>query len=456
MSFRSGHHTDLHHHPQNHARQSARQPLGQAASAPQPGQHAQRAQSGYTLVHAGKQVRFGPVVFWIMIGTVTLLGIWSAATATYFAFRDDVLTRLIARQAEMQYAYEDRIAELRAKVDRTTSRQLLDQEQFDQKLEQIMRRQGTLESRATALGAIPDITGSIRTPPRGAAGADPAASATPKPSPISDTAVFVAPPDREARLESRAPVVVNQPASKFAKNQGVDNVIVRLQNSLDQVEGRQLAALSSFEDRMEFRMRRMRGVFSDLGLDIGELEAATPRSAMGGPYVPVKLPADAGPFERQLYRINVTRAQVERLNRTLALVPYRKPVIGEVEFTSGFGVRSDPFLGRPAMHTGLDFRAATGDPVRATANGKVASSGWAGGYGRMVEIDHGNGLSTRYGHLSEINVKVGDTVRIGQVIGTVGSTGRSTGPHLHYETRIDGEAVDPQKFLRAGVRLSAG
>jgi murein DD-endopeptidase MepM/ murein hydrolase activator NlpD len=108
------------------------------------------------------------------------------------------------------------------------------------------------------------------------------------------------------------------------------------------------------------------------------------------------------------------------------------------------------------MHTGLDFRAQTGDPVRATANGKVVSSGWSGSYGRMVEIDHGNGLSTRYGHLSEINVKVGDYVKIGQVIGEVGSTGRSTGPHLHYETRIDGEAVDPQKFLRAGVRLAAG
>ena len=200
----------------------------------------------------------------------------------------------------------------------------------------------------------------------------------------------------------------------------------------------------------------MRGVFSDLGLDMAQLEAATPRAPMGGPFVPVKLPPNAGAFERQLYRINITRGQVERLNRTLALVPYRKPVVGEVEFTSGFGVRSDPFLGRPAMHTGLDFRAAMGDPVRATANGKVVSAGWSGGYGRMVEIDHGNGLSTRYGHLSEIGVKVGDPIKIGQVIGEVGSTGRSTGPHLHYETRIDGEAVDPQKFLRAGVRLAAG
>jgi murein DD-endopeptidase MepM/ murein hydrolase activator NlpD len=454
MSYRSGHHFDYqkqHHHPQDHGRVPPRRPLTQhPAAAPQGG-------DGYTIVHAGKQVRFGPVVFWIVVGTVVVLGMWSAATATYFAFRDDVLTRLIARQAEMQYAYEDRIAELRAKVDRTTSRQLLDQEQFDQKLEQIMRRQTALESRAAALGAIPDVavTGSIRPPSRGAT-PDPAPSGTPKPSPISDTVIFVAPPDREARLESRAPVVAKAQANQFAKVQGVDNVLVRLQTSLDSVERRQIAALSSAEDGMESRVRRMRGVITDLGLDMAQLEAATPRSGVGGPFVPVKLSADSGAFERQLYRINVTRAQMQRLNATLALVPYRKPVIGEVEFTSGFGVRSDPFLGRPAMHTGLDFRASTGDPVRATANGKVVSSGWAGGYGRMVEIDHGNGLSTRYGHLSEINVKVGDIIKIGQVIGAVGSTGRSTGPHLHYETRIDGEAVDPQKFLRAGVRLSAG
>src|SRR6185312_3227823 len=401
MSNRSGQYSEYsQHHPHDHGRPFTRREAAHPANAAPPTSRSMPSQSGYTITHAGKQVRFGPVAFWIVVGTVTLLGMWSAATATYFAFRDDVLTRLIARQSEMQYAYEDRIAELRAKVDRTTSRQLLDQEQFDQKLDQIMRRQ--------------------------------------------------------TALESRAPILSGPPPSRFAKNQGVDSVLVRLQNSLDQVESRQVAALSSYEDGMESRVRRMRGLISDLGLDLAQLEAATPRSPMGGPFVPVKLSADASAFDRQLYRTYITRAQVDRLNRTLALVPYRKPVIGEVEFTSGFGVRSDPFLGRPAMHTGLDFRAQTGDPVRATANGKVINSGWSGGYGRMIEIDHGNGLSTRYGHLSQIDVKVGDIVKIGQVIGEVGSTGRSTGPHLHYETRIDGEAVDPQKFLRAGVRLSAG
>jgi murein DD-endopeptidase MepM/ murein hydrolase activator NlpD len=199
----------------------------------------------------------------------------------------------------------------------------------------------------------------------------------------------------------------------------------------------------------------MRGAIADLGLNMAKLEAAAPRGGMGGPYIPVKLSANADPFERQLYRLQLTRSQMDKLNRTMAQVPYRKPVVGTVEFSSGFGVRSDPFLGRPAMHAGLDFRGSTGDPIRATANGRVVAAAYAGGYGKMVEIDHGNGLSTRYGHMSVIQVKVGDSIKIGQVIGQVGSTGRSTGPHLHYETRIDGEAVDPQKFLRAGVRLSA-
>lgn len=448
MSNRSGHYSEQAHHPHGHHH-------GKPPRRPHHGQH-RPDRNGYTLVHHGKAVRFGPVVFWIVAGSIVIMGAWSAATATYFAFRDDVLTRLIARQAEMQYAYEDRIAELRARVDRTTSRQLLDQEQYDQKLSQIMRRQTLLEQRAAMLNALPDnsATGSIKPAARLN---ETGSGAIPKPSPISDTVIFVTPLDREARLESRAPVMTKA-RTEFAKTQGVDSTLVNLQTALDKVEGRQIAALSSVEDSYDSRMRRMRGVITDLGLDMAQLEAAASKGGgIGGPFVPVARPsADAGAFERQLYRISLTRAQVDKLTRTLSLVPYRKPVIGNVEFSSGFGVRSDPFLGRPAMHTGLDFRASTGDPVRATANGKVVNAGWSGGYGRMVEIDHGNGLSTRYGHLSEIGVKIGQQISIGQVIGAVGSTGRSTGPHLHYETRIDGDAVDPQKFLRAGVRLSQG
>src|ERR1700760_4712563 len=257
MSHRSGQYSEYpQHHPHDHGRPYARRAAAVHHASAQASSGS--SQSGYTITHAGRQVRFGPVAFWIVVGTVTALGMWSAATATYFAFRDDVLTRLIARQAEMQYAYEDRIAELRAKVDPTTSRQLLDQEQFDKKLDQIMRRQTALESRATALGSIPDVTGSIRpaAPARGAA-AEPA-SGTPKPRPIRDTVIFMAPPDREARAASRTPILTAPPPSQFAKNQGLDSALVRLTSSLDQVEGRQIAALSSYEDGLESKVRRMR------------------------------------------------------------------------------------------------------------------------------------------------------------------------------------------------------
>ncbi len=123
--------------------------------------------------------------------------------------------------------------------------------------------------------------------------------------------------------------------------------------------------------------------------------------------------------------------------------------------TSSFGTRLDPFTRGLAMHSGIDFRAATGTAVRATAPGKVIEAGYNGGYGRMVEIDHGNGVSTRYAHLSSIQVSEGDTIRAGQVLGAVGSTGRSTGPHLHYEVRIDDDATDPMRFLRASRLMTA-
>jgi murein DD-endopeptidase MepM/ murein hydrolase activator NlpD len=176
---------------------------------------------------------------------------------------------------------------------------------------------------------------------------------------------------------------------------------------------------------------------------------------VGGPFVPVVLNKEALGFERQLHRIKSARAMVARLTNAVSSIPLRKPVDGDIDPASGFGVRIDPFTSSPAMHTGLDLHGETGDPVRATADGKVTSAGWSGGYGRVIDIDHGNGMSTRYGHLSAIDVRVGQSIRTGQIIGRIGSTGRSTGPHLHYETRVRGGAVDPQKFLRAGQKLDA-
>src|SRR5262252_732538 len=190
---------------------------------------------GYTLVHAGRQLRLGPIAFWVVVGTLVIMAAWTITTATYFAFRDDVLTRLIARQADMQFGYEDRIAELRAQVDRISSRELLDQEQYEQKLDQILRRQSALEARAGALGGLGDVTGSVRPSSRGET-----RSAPLKPSPISDKGVFLFPPDRNLPIDPRTSLAIKSAG-------GVGGVIARLQASLDLVEQRQAAALTSLE-----------------------------------------------------------------------------------------------------------------------------------------------------------------------------------------------------------------
>ena len=129
-------------------------------------------------------------------------------------------------------------------------------------------------------------------------------------------------------------------------------------------------------------------------------------------------------------------------------VPSVKP-INMATFTSGFGVRADPFRGSAAMHAGIDLAAPSGTAVYATADGLIDRAEWFGGYGNCVEIDHGKGVATRFGHLSRILVHPGQHVHRGDLIALVGSTGRSTGPHLHYEVRIDGHAVNPVPFLQA-------
>lgn len=434
-------------------------PKGAAAPPPRakPGRRFRAAD--YTLTHGGHQVRLGPVAFWIVVGTLVIMAGWSVVTGTYFAFHDDVIKRLIARQAEMQFAYEDRIAELRAQVDRITSRQLLDQEQFEQKLDQFARKQAALESRTTALTAMgvdPVTTGSVRP-----SGREPGRGGIPKPSPISDTIIFSPPPDREARLESRETPFSPAALATRRPRSGVEAALIRMQQALERVETRQRAALGAIEEQFDAKARRMRGVFSDLGIDPGKPPAPSPAErarmaqATGGPFVPAPIRGDTGNFEHQIFRINLARTHIEHLTRRLNAVPVRKPVFGEIDMSSPFGMRMDPFVKGPAIHTGIDMRGDTGDPVRATAAGTVTVAGNNGGYGKMVEIEHGGELATRYGHLSAIEVQAGQTVRSGQVIGRIGSTGRSTGPHLHYETRINGDPVDPAKFLRAGIRLGA-
>jgi murein DD-endopeptidase MepM/ murein hydrolase activator NlpD len=142
--------------------------------------------------------------------------------------------------------------------------------------------------------------------------------------------------------------------------------------------------------------------------------------------------------------------KLDQLQGGVIAIPSDKPIRTDVAFTSGFGVRSDPFHAGAAMHPGIDLAGRYGTPIYATADGTVLRAGWnSGGYGNLIEIDHGRGITTRFGHLSAILIRAGDKITRGQLIGRMGSTGRSTGNHLHYEVRIDGRPVNPIPFMKS-------
>ncbi|WP_156256948.1 M23 family metallopeptidase, partial [Sandarakinorhabdus oryzae] len=158
----------------------------------------------------------------------------------------------------------------------------------------------------------------------------------------------------------------------------------------------------------------------------------------GGPFI-----AANDPRVRDLQANAVRQAAIAA---TFARIPAFLPV-NRYDPSSDFGYRSDPFHGGGAFHAGIDMTGSTGDAIHAAADGVVVRAGWWAGYGKVVVVDHGNGLETRYGHMSRFYVKEGDVIRQGQVIGGMGSTGRSTGTHLHFEVRLDGRALDPQPFV---------
>ena len=174
------------------------------------------------------------------------------------------------------------------------------------------------------------------------------------------------------------------------------------------------------------------------------------KSGIGGPLVAINNPAL---FDSKVKELDEALDLLDRMKSEARRLPIANPSPGH-SVSSTFGVRNDPLLGSPAMHSGMDFRAPAGSAARVTAAGTVTSAGWNGGYGRMVEVRHANGFSTRYGHLSKILVKEGQELSAGDVIGKVGSSGRSTGPHLHYEVRRNGGALNPVRFLKAGKKVS--
>jgi murein DD-endopeptidase MepM/ murein hydrolase activator NlpD len=216
---------------------------------------------------------------------------------------------------------------------------------------------------------------------------------------------------------------------------------------LARVEVRQIQFAEKMTKVALARTSKAEAAIRQFGLNPDVL-ARQARSAQGGVFEPFFGSTKKDVRDPRFLKLAASLSRMDAMERALAAIPTSMPA-AVMMMSSGFGFRSDPFTGGGAMHAGLDFKGPVGTPILSAAEGRVTFAGFNGGYGKTVEITHANGLLTRYAHLSGVHVTRGQMVHRGLQIGRMGSTGRSTGSHLHFEVRLNGRAINPRKFLEA-------
>ncbi|MGA1803600.1 M23 family metallopeptidase [Rhizobium sp. HT1-10] len=408
-----------------------------------------RKQQHVIILASGDTVRHMTLRPWmtaVAIGCIGVFAIGYLVATSYLVLRDDLIGATMARQARMQYDYEDRIAALRAQVDRVTSRQLLDQQVVEQKVDKLMQQQMSLSTRHGKLDALLDRAESSGLTGKPASSADHAEAAG------SPKAIELALANtRPAEVTPDNSTLAYLPATETVADHA-DRVFSKVTLSLKRIEQDQLKRIKRLTDGADDTADNIQSIIKTVGVAVPvDAPIADDEGGVGGPFLP---PQNVDQFDQSLADLDTALTRLETVRETVEQLPFRNPAPGKL-ITSPFGNRKDPFFGRLALHPGVDFHFNPGESIRATAPGKVVSAGWAGGYGNMVEIDHGDGISTRYGHMAEIAVKAGDAVTSGEQIGRAGSTGRSTGTHLHYEVRENGRPVDPMYFVNAGIKLAS-
>ncbi|PZM13169.1 M23 family metallopeptidase [Rhizobium tubonense] len=417
-----------------------------------------RAQQHVIILASGDNLRHMTIRPWMTALAFCFVGVITIGyllATSYLVLRDDLIGATMARQARMQYDYEDRIAALRAQVDRVTSRQLLDQQVVEDKVDKLIEQQQALSSRHGKLDALLD-----RAENSGLMDKDTPATAS-APAPRNDHAALTGGLKViETALASGSPADVTPenttlayvPAPETVADRA-DRVFSKVTLSLKHIEQDQLSRVQHLTEGASETADNIQSIVKHVGVTVpaGTAVSMDDDGGVGGPFV---APQSADQFERSMADLDTALTRLEAARGTVESLPFRNPAPGKL-ITSPFGNRKDPFFGKLALHTGTDFHFSPGEKVRATAPGKIVSAGWAGGYGNMVEIDHGEGITTRYGHMAEILVRVGDAVKTGDTVGLAGSTGRSTGTHLHYEVRENGNPIDPMYFVNAGIKLAS-
>lgn len=405
----------------------------------------------------------------LIAGTLGFLT-WVAFTTVNVVFKDQIIADKDQNYSTMQTRYETRVDRLQREIDNVNGSMRVTQDGFARELELLRQRQDQLNQLVEdeeALNVQHDELREVAS----IMGDDPMRQDVDGTSVVHMAVTYreptlrvsrPLPPVRSSTVDgisailataAQAGEVTRSPLTNRA------NRIAQLEDQVRQLRTDQRDTLLRVESEIIDRASRYSTILDSTGLDVDAYIAALlsgEYSGMGGPSIDpdalepyATIDEDTADFSRHLVRTANHMDQLAVLQAALSNLPLVRPS-DIYRLTSEFGMRRDPFTRRLQMHSGLDFAGPSGTPVMATAAGVVTRAGTQAGYGRIVVIDHGNGIETRYGHLRRVNVAVGDEVTVRQVVGQLGSTGRSTGPHVHYEVRFQGQALDPLPFLEAG------
>ena len=437
---------------------------------------------------------FGPSLQATLAGlTLIFLG-WVAFATVNVIFKDRIIAATDHRYQQMQSAYENRVADLQLSYDELNGALVAAEDRFKAAADTLQAKQNAISGFLAREAEANAAMGGVRNAPAArqpmvfggapqdsadamvapvTAGEDAGSSALPMmeemPAPQPRTGK---PPQKAAGLLDRAleklgalfapaaalfqePAPARQGSAAHAQHPALKSLAEQTAR-VTAIGRSETELLARAESALQRSVGNLRGVLRASGLNPDQFaRRVAGASGIGGPEIPldeVKLEGISDPEFTSVYlRASTVLAQLDALTDAVRHVPLVLPVNSAAfDRSSGFGFRVDPFTGRPALHPGIDFAGPWGAKVIATAPGIVSFTGAKGAYGKMVEIDHGFGIHTRYGHLSAINVRPGMRVTKGADIGRVGSTGRSTGPHVHYEILYDGKVRNPSSFIEAG------
>lgn len=394
-------------------------------------------------------VRLRPVTQMVGISGITLVFGWTLVASSFLVI-DAVSSGNTREQIQRsQAAFEERLAELQAERDARAAEALAAQSRFAVALDQVSQMQSQLlsseESRRemeTGLAAVQStLRDTLADRDTAVAAAD--AGTTPAPDRTEEFSVALDILSGELRssADQRSEAVEEAEAAKLTAQE--------LTVERDQILARNDEILTQLEDAVTVSVAPLDEVFRNVGMNPDEVlrTIRSGYSGQGGPLTPMSYStrgnAALTDTELKARQIIVTLDQMNTYRIAIEKLPLAMPVTDNFRYTSGFGRR----WGR--MHEGIDMAGPVGTPIHVTGDGVVTFAGRSGAYGNLIKIRHELGTETRYAHLSRIHVKVGDQVSQGDRIGDMGNTGRSTGPHLHYEVRMNGRAVDPMSFIKA-------